>query len=89
MHKRQQHTPLHNRRSLPEFEDGTFGCVLDKGTLDAILCGSQAFANASAAIAECFRCGCGGWARAWLAAALLAPLPGASRHHRRPSPPVC
>jgi hypothetical protein len=44
-------------RSLPEYEDGAFRSVLDKGTLDAILCGADAFASAAAALAECCRRG--------------------------------
>jgi hypothetical protein len=56
-------------RSLPEYPDGAFGSVLDKGTLDAILCGADAAASAAAALAECCRWagarrprGGGGWA---------------------------
>ncbi len=25
-------------RAMPQFEAGSFGCVIDKGTLDAVLC---------------------------------------------------
>ncbi|KAI8474181.1 MAG: complex I intermediate-associated protein 30-domain-containing protein [Monoraphidium minutum] len=42
-------------RSMPQYEDGSFGGVLDKGTLDAILCGAAPAENAAAALAECCR----------------------------------
>ncbi|PNH09834.1 Methyltransferase-like protein 13 [Tetrabaena socialis] len=42
-------------RSMPEIEDATFDGVLDKGTLDAVLCGEQSAAGAAAMLAECYR----------------------------------
>jgi hypothetical protein len=40
---------------MPQFADGAFAGVLDKGTLDAIVCGQSPVANAAAALAECCR----------------------------------
>jgi EEF1A lysine methyltransferase 4 len=40
---------------MPEFGDASFDAVLDKGTMDAILCGDSAQANAAAMLAECSR----------------------------------
>ncbi|GLI71241.1 hypothetical protein VaNZ11_016349 [Volvox africanus] len=42
-------------RDMPEFADSSFEGVLDKGTLDAILCGEQSTQNAAAMLQECFR----------------------------------
>ncbi|GIL54568.1 hypothetical protein Vafri_10318 [Volvox africanus] len=42
-------------RDMPEFADCSFEGVLDKGTLDAILCGEQSNQNAAAMLQECFR----------------------------------
>ncbi|GIL80063.1 hypothetical protein Vretimale_12887 [Volvox reticuliferus] len=42
-------------RRMPEFADCSFEGVLDKGTLDAILCGEQSTQNAAAMLQECFR----------------------------------
>lgn len=53
-------------RHMPEFKDCSFEGVLDKGTLDAILCGEKSAQHAAAMLAECFRCaGC--YASAWTA----------------------
>jgi len=38
-----------------DFEDGTFDCVIDKGTLDAILCGESSVANAQKVLSEVYR----------------------------------
>ena len=38
-----------------EFEDGAFDVVLDKGTLDAILCGESSTSNSSKMISEIHR----------------------------------
>jgi len=38
-----------------KFKDETFDCVVDKGTLDAILCGSDSAKNAGQMLAECQR----------------------------------
>ena len=42
-------------RSMPQYETGSFGGVLDKGTLDAILCGDSDSSDSAAMLAECFR----------------------------------
>lgn len=42
-------------RSMPEFEDASFGSVLDKGTLDAVLCSSHGTADAVTYINEVHR----------------------------------
>jgi SAM-dependent methyltransferase len=42
-------------RSMPEFDDASFGSVLDKGTLDAVLCSSHGTADAAAYINEVHR----------------------------------
>ena len=39
-----------------EIADESFGTVIDKGTLDAILCGHDAFENAARLLLECSRC---------------------------------
>lgn len=43
-------------RSMVEFADKQFDCVLDKGTMDAIMCGSNAHQHASAMVQEIHRC---------------------------------
>ncbi|EFJ43782.1 hypothetical protein VOLCADRAFT_65458, partial [Volvox carteri f. nagariensis] len=42
-------------RHMPEFTDCSFEGVIDKGTLDAILCGERGAQDATAMLAECFR----------------------------------
>lgn len=42
-------------RSMPQYADGSFGSVLDKGTLDAVLCSSHGVADAAAYINEVHR----------------------------------
>ncbi|KAG2426234.1 hypothetical protein HXX76_013213 [Chlamydomonas incerta] len=42
-------------RSMPEFADKSFDGVLDKGTLDAILCGEGSAVHAAAMVMEAFR----------------------------------
>lgn len=42
-------------RSMPQYEDASFGSVLDKGTLDAVLCSSHGTADAAAYISEVYR----------------------------------
>lgn len=42
-------------RSMPQYEDASFGTVLDKGTLDAVLCSSHGTADAAAYISEVYR----------------------------------
>jgi SAM-dependent methyltransferase len=42
-------------RSMPEYDDASFGSVLDKGTLDAVLCSSHGTADAAAYINEVYR----------------------------------
>lgn len=43
---------------MPQFEGGAFAAVLDKGTLDAIVCGVSAEQDAHSMVAECYRSGC-------------------------------
>ena len=38
-----------------EFEDGSYDVAVDKGTLDAILCGSDSNINANLMLSECSR----------------------------------
>jgi hypothetical protein len=40
---------------MPEYDDASFGSVLDKGTLDAVLCSSHGTADAAAYINEVYR----------------------------------
>ncbi|GFR49716.1 hypothetical protein Agub_g11870, partial [Astrephomene gubernaculifera] len=42
-------------RNMPQFPDSSFDGVMDKGTLDAILCGERSGQHASAMIRECYR----------------------------------
>ncbi|KAF8071345.1 Eef1akmt4 [Scenedesmus sp. PABB004] len=42
-------------RRMPQFTDGTYGGVLDKGCLDALLCGDAADADAAALLREAWR----------------------------------
>ncbi|KXZ47786.1 hypothetical protein GPECTOR_33g668 [Gonium pectorale] len=42
-------------RHMPEFLASSFDGVLDKGTLDAILCGEKSASHAAAMLKECFR----------------------------------
>lgn len=42
-------------RNMPQFADGLFGSVLDKGTLDAVLCSSHGAADAAAYVDEVYR----------------------------------
>ena len=46
-----------NRDMRSEIADKSFGTVLDKGTLDAILCGDNAHESAARLLLECSRCG--------------------------------
>jgi hypothetical protein len=66
-------------------EDESFGTVLDKGTLDAMLCGADAFDSAARLLLEVSRCAAG----CWPAPELLSPLScAASRRCRRGAPPA-
>lgn len=38
-----------------DFPDGSFDCVIDKGTLDAILCGEMSTTNAHKSLSEIYR----------------------------------
>ena len=42
-------------RCMPEFQDSSFDCLLDKGTLDAMLCGQGCDVNSLLYLSECFR----------------------------------
>lgn len=42
-------------RSMPQYADASFGSVLDKGTLDAVLCSSHGTADAAAYVNEVHR----------------------------------
>ncbi|GFR52603.1 hypothetical protein Agub_g15201, partial [Astrephomene gubernaculifera] len=42
-------------RTMPQYGDGSFGGVLDKGTLDALLCGDSDEADSLAMLKECHR----------------------------------
>jgi SAM-dependent methyltransferase len=42
-------------RSMPQYEDGAFGAVLDKGTLDAVLCSGTGLGDARAYVSEAHR----------------------------------
>ena len=47
---------LQNRDMRREIADESFGTVIDKGTLDAILCGDNAHESAARLLLECSRC---------------------------------
>ena len=47
--------PRVGRDMRSEIADESFGTVIDKGTLDAILCGHDAFENAARLLLECSR----------------------------------
>lgn len=40
---------------MPQYGDAAFAVVIDKGTLDAIMCGKRAEADAAAMVLECHR----------------------------------
>jgi hypothetical protein len=42
-------------RAMPQYVDASFGGVLDKGTLDALLCGDSDVADSAAMLAEVHR----------------------------------
>lgn len=42
-------------RSLPQFSDGSFDAILDKGTLDSLMCGEHAGDNSMQMLEECHR----------------------------------
>ena len=43
---------------MPEFDKSSYDVLLDKGTMDAILCGKDAFGSFADALAEIYRSGC-------------------------------
>jgi EEF1A lysine methyltransferase 4 len=53
--KRQCEYIVADCRSMPEFQEGQFGCVVDKGTLDAMMCGTDVFVHVADALAEYHR----------------------------------
>lgn len=40
---------------MPQYEDAQFAAVIDKGTLDAVMCGERAEGDATAMVSECHR----------------------------------
>ncbi len=42
-------------RNMVEFADGQFDCVLDKGTMDAIMCGNDSHSNVTMMMQEIHR----------------------------------
>lgn len=42
-------------RSLPQFSDGSFDAILDKGTLDSLMCGEHAGDSSMQMLEECHR----------------------------------
>jgi hypothetical protein len=42
-------------RDMPQYGDGAFAAVVDKGTLDALLCGEGAETDAPAMVSNCHR----------------------------------
>lgn len=42
-------------RAMDNFESGGFDLVLDKGTLDSILCGDSSTSNAQKTLSEIYR----------------------------------
>lgn len=41
---------------MPQYGDAAFAAVIDKGTLDAIMCGEAAEQDAATMVFECHRC---------------------------------
>lgn len=41
---------------MPQIPSEAFGAVVDKGTLDAILCGAASFDHTTNTLLECHRC---------------------------------
>jgi ubiquinone/menaquinone biosynthesis C-methylase UbiE len=42
-------------RNMAEYKDKSFDIIIDKGTLDAILCGNDSYNNAAEMLSECYR----------------------------------
>jgi hypothetical protein len=42
-------------RSLPQYADGSFDAILDKGTLDSLMCGEHAGDSSMQMLEECHR----------------------------------
>jgi len=42
-------------RSLPQYKDCSFGAIIDKGTLDSVMCGEHAGDNSVQMLEECHR----------------------------------
>jgi hypothetical protein len=59
--------PVVRCRSLPQYQDASFDAILDKGTLDSLMCGAHAGDNTLQMMEECHRythaAGTGGGAR--------------------------
>lgn len=53
--RRQLESDLVLRRSMRDITDGSFTSVLDKGTVDSILCAEGGASQAAAALSECYR----------------------------------
>lgn len=53
-------------RDMPQYADNSFGGVLDKGTIDAVLCGSGSALNTMKILLETYRHVNCGWACDWM-----------------------
>lgn len=66
-------------RSLPQYQDGSVDAILDKGTLDSLMCGEHAGDNTLQMVEECHRCDT--CSREGRAGALAAYAAGIYRGH--------
>lgn len=48
--------PTHCRDMREHFSDGSIDVVIDKGTMDALMCGDHALVNSVALLGEVHRC---------------------------------
>eukprot|EP00775_Hariotina_reticulata_P003183 gene3183-3461_t len=49
------HYAVADARCMPQYNDCSFGGILDKGTLDALLCGDNEAADAAALLGQVWR----------------------------------